>query len=120
VQHGNGPHGAGPAAGVHGSRRSRGDQRGHFDPAADGAKSRDRRRDLRVQSSVGQNEFVSFFGQLVSLVLPMLDVFNIQAAVAGGKQVPLDYLGWALLYCVIYSTVAMLFALILFEDRDLA
>jgi ABC-type transport system involved in multi-copper enzyme maturation permease subunit len=75
---------------------------------------------LIVQSSVGQNEFVAFFGQLVALVLPMLDVFNIQAAVAGGKHVPFVYLGWALLYCVLYSTVAMLFALILFEDRDLA
>jgi ABC-type transport system involved in multi-copper enzyme maturation permease subunit len=75
---------------------------------------------LIVQSSVGQNEFVSFFGQLVALVLPMLDVFNIQAAVAGGKHVPLVYLGWALLYCVLYSAVAMLLALILFEDRDLA
>jgi ABC-type transport system involved in multi-copper enzyme maturation permease subunit len=73
-----------------------------------------------VQSSAGQNEFVSFFGQLVALVLPMLEVFDIQAAVAGGKQVPLDYLGWALLYCILYSTVAMLLALILFEDRDLA
>lgn len=75
---------------------------------------------LIVQSSVGQNEFVAFFGQLVALILPMLDVFNIQAAVAGGKRVPLDYMAWALLYCVLYSTVAMLFALILFEDRDLA
>jgi ABC-type transport system involved in multi-copper enzyme maturation permease subunit len=75
---------------------------------------------LIVQSSVGRNEFVAFFGQLVALVLPMLDVFNIQAAVAGGKHVPLDYLAWALLYCVLYSAVAMLFALILFEDRDLA
>jgi hypothetical protein len=50
----------------------------------------------------------------------MLNVFDIQAAIAGGKHVPLDYLGWALLYCVLYSTVAMLLALILFEDRDLA
>ncbi len=75
---------------------------------------------LIVQSSVGRNEFVAFFGQLVALVLPMLDVFNIQAAVAGGKYVPFDYLAWALLYCVLYSTVAMLLALILFEDRDLA
>jgi ABC-type transport system involved in multi-copper enzyme maturation permease subunit len=76
---------------------------------------------LIVQSSaVGQNEFVAFVGQFVALVLPMLDVFNIQAAVAGGKHVPLDYLAWALLYCALYSTVAMLFALILFEDRDLA
>ncbi|MCI0332333.1 MAG: ABC transporter permease subunit [Planctomycetes bacterium] len=75
---------------------------------------------LIVQSSVGRNEFVAFFGQLVALVLPMLDVFNVQAAVAGGKYVPIDYLAWALLYCALYSTVAMLFALILFEDRDLA
>jgi hypothetical protein len=50
----------------------------------------------------------------------VLDHFNIQAAVAGGKRVPADYLAWALLYCVLYSAVAMLLALILFEDRDLA
>ncbi|MEX2310058.1 MAG: ABC transporter permease [Pirellulales bacterium] len=75
---------------------------------------------LIVQSSVGQNEFVAFFGQLIALVLPVLDHFNIQAAVAGGVPVPPDYLAWALLYCVMYTTVAMLLALILFEDRDLA
>jgi ABC-type transport system involved in multi-copper enzyme maturation permease subunit len=75
---------------------------------------------LIVQSSVGQNEFVAFFGQLIALVLPVLDHFNIQAAVAGGVPVPPDYLAWALLYCVMYSAVAMLLALILFEDRDLA
>ncbi|HEX2474163.1 MAG TPA: ABC transporter permease, partial [Lacipirellulaceae bacterium] len=75
---------------------------------------------LIVQSSVGRNEFVAFFGQLIALVLPVPDHFNIQAAVAGGKHVPPDYLAWALLYCALYSTVAMLLALILFEDRDLA
>jgi len=75
---------------------------------------------LIVQSSVGQNEFVAFFGQLIALILPVLDHFNVQAAVAGGVRVPIDYLAWALLYCVLYSAVAMLFALILFEDRDLA
>ncbi|HEX3598563.1 MAG TPA: ABC transporter permease [Lacipirellulaceae bacterium] len=75
---------------------------------------------LIAQSSVGQNEFVAFFGQLIALVLPVLDHFNIQAAVAGGVRVPPDYLAWAGLYCVLYSAVAMLLALILFEDRDLA
>jgi hypothetical protein len=75
---------------------------------------------LIVQSSYGQNEFVAFFGQLIALILPVLDHFNIQAAVAGGVKVPLDYLAWAGLYCVLYSAVAMLLALILFEDRDLA
>jgi ABC-type transport system involved in multi-copper enzyme maturation permease subunit len=75
---------------------------------------------LIAQSSVGQNEFVAFFGQLIALILPVLDHFNIQAAVAGGVRVPPDYLAWAGLYCVLYSAVAMLLALILFEDRDLA
>jgi len=75
---------------------------------------------LIVQSSVGQNEFVAFFGQLIALVVPVLDHFNIQAAVAGGVSVPGTYLAWAALYCVLYSAVAMLLALILFEDRDLA
>jgi ABC-type transport system involved in multi-copper enzyme maturation permease subunit len=75
---------------------------------------------LIVQSSIGQNEFVAFFGQLIALILPVLDHFNIQAAVAGGVPVPFDYIAWAGLYCVLYSAVAMLFALILFEDRDLA
>jgi hypothetical protein len=67
-----------------------------------------------------QLEFVGFIGRLVALVLPVLDHFNIQAAVAGGVDVPAAYLGWALVYCVLYCTVAMLLALILFEDRDLA
>jgi ABC-type transport system involved in multi-copper enzyme maturation permease subunit len=75
---------------------------------------------LIVQSAVGRNEFVSFFGQLIALILPVLDHFNVQAAVAGGVRVPWDYLLWAALYCALYSAVAMLFALILFEDRDLA
>ncbi|MFO0788052.1 MAG: ABC transporter permease [Pirellulales bacterium] len=75
---------------------------------------------LIAQSSVGQNEFVAFFGQLIALILPVLDHFNVQAAVAGGVRVPPDYLAWAALYCILYSAVAMLFALILFEDRDLA
>jgi len=75
---------------------------------------------LIAQSSVGQNEFVAFFGQLIALVLPVLDHFNVQAAVAGGVRVPPDYLAWAALYCVLYSAVAMLLALFLFEDRDLA
>jgi ABC-type transport system involved in multi-copper enzyme maturation permease subunit len=75
---------------------------------------------LLTQSAVGQNEFVAFFGQLIALVLPVLDHYNVQAAVAGGVAVPLNYLAWAALYCVLYSAVMMLLALILFEDRDLA
>ncbi|MFO0898107.1 MAG: hypothetical protein U0836_11845 [Pirellulales bacterium] len=73
-----------------------------------------------VVSSVGKFPIVTFMGQLLATVLPVLEHFNIQAAVAAGAPVPPAYLLWALLYCVLYSTVAMLFALALFEDRDVA
>ncbi len=75
---------------------------------------------LIVQSSAGQIEFVAFVGKLIAVVLPVLDHFNVQAAVAGGVDIPMVYLGWALVYCLLYTTAAMLLALILFEDRDLA
>ncbi len=75
---------------------------------------------LIVNSSVGKHPIVRFVGQLIAIVLPNLDVMDTQAAVAGGQLVPLVYLGWALVYCALYSTVAVLLALALFEDRDLA
>ncbi|MEQ8791282.1 MAG: ABC transporter permease [Pirellulaceae bacterium] len=75
---------------------------------------------LIVQSSVADFEPVKFVGQLIATVFPVLDHFNIEAAVSGGTSVPLEYLGWALLYCMMYVTLAMLLALVLFEDRDVA
>jgi ABC-type transport system involved in multi-copper enzyme maturation permease subunit len=75
---------------------------------------------LVVQSSVSMFEPVRFVAELVATILPNLDHFNIQAAVAAGVNVPYDYLGWALLYCLIYGVIALMLALILFEDRDLA
>ena len=77
-------------------------------------------RPLLVSSSVGQFEIVSFVGTLLAVVLPVLDHFNIYAAISTGKEVAWSYVAWAGLYCVLYSTVAMLIALLLFEDRDLA
>ena len=53
-------------------------------------------------------------------MLPVLNDFNIQAAIAGGREVPAAYLGVAFVYCLLYATIAMLLALALFEDRDLA
>ena len=75
---------------------------------------------LLVQSAVGSLPPVAFMGIFISAVLPMLEAFNIQAAVAGGREVPYEYLALSLYYCFLYSLVAMLLALILFEDRDLA
>lgn len=75
---------------------------------------------LLVQSSIGENEFVAFFGRLIAVVLPMLDHLNIQPAIAAGQAVPASYLLMATLYAVLYCVVALLLALLLFEDRDLA
>ncbi len=75
---------------------------------------------LVVNSSVGKFEIVRFVGQFIATVLPVLDHFNIQAAVAAGVRVPIEYLGLALVYCVLYSAIALLVGLALFEDRDLA
>jgi ABC-type transport system involved in multi-copper enzyme maturation permease subunit len=75
---------------------------------------------MLVNSSVGKFEIVRFVGQFIATVLPVLDHFNIQAAVAAGATVPTSYLWMALLYCVVYSSIAMLLGLAMFEDRDLA
>jgi len=58
--------------------------------------------------------------KLIATVLPMLEVFNISAAISTGAVVPGVYLAWAAVYGVCYSAIALLFALIMFEDRDLA
>jgi hypothetical protein len=63
---------------------------------------------------------VEFMGGFLATVLPLLDDFNIEAGIAAGVKVPPVYLAWAGLYCALYSACALLVALILFEDRDLA
>ena len=75
---------------------------------------------LIVQSSVGKIAIVRFVGQLFATILPVLEHFTIEAAVVGGVPVPWSYLGWAALYAGLYSAVALLVALVLFQDRDLA
>ncbi|MEM7313723.1 MAG: ABC transporter permease subunit [Planctomycetota bacterium] len=75
---------------------------------------------LLVQGAGGQFENVQFVARFIATVLPVLDHFNIQAAVAAGVGVSYGYLMWATVYCALYCTIAMLLALILFEDRDLA
>ncbi len=75
---------------------------------------------MLVNSSVGKFEIVRFVGQFIATILPVLDHFNIQGAVAQGVPVPLSYLGMAVVYCALYSSIAMLLGLAMFEDRDLA
>ncbi len=75
---------------------------------------------LLVQSSMAEFQPIVVFGQLVAIVFPVLNHFDVQAAINTNSPVPLDYIGWSIIYTAIYGTVAMLLALVLFEDRDLA
>lgn len=75
---------------------------------------------LIVQSGLGRFEIVRFVGQLIATLVPNLDTFNTEAAIAAGRVVPLSYLGWAAIYSGIYCLIAMLLSLLLFEDRDVA
>ena len=75
---------------------------------------------LLVQSSLGSFETIVVFAQLVAVIFPVLDHFDIQAAISNDAAVPLSYLAWATIYTALYGTIAMLVALVLFEDRDLA
>ncbi|MAG93920.1 MAG: ABC transporter permease, partial [Planctomycetaceae bacterium] len=75
---------------------------------------------ILVEAGVMKVEFVKFMAQLIATVLPSLEVFNISAAIATSVDVPPAYLGGATVFCAAYSTAAILFAFILFEDRDLA
>ena len=75
---------------------------------------------LIVQSSVGKFAIVRFTGRLFATILPVLDHFTVEAAVVGGVPIPWGYLGWAALYAALYSAVAILLALVLFQHRDLA
>ncbi len=67
---------------------------------------------------------IFFMAQLFDTVLPGLDLFDAGSAVV--RDVPLPAGAYALytvnvtLYAVTYTTIALLFGLILFEDRDLA
>jgi hypothetical protein len=67
---------------------------------------------------------VQFFGNLFDTLLPALEFFNMGPAII--RETPLDlwqfaaYVGTVLGYAVIYTVIALVVGLLLFEDRDLA
>jgi len=75
---------------------------------------------MLMNSAMGQFEIVAFVAGVFATILPVLDHFNIYAAISTGKEVPWSYVAWAGVYCALYSSVAMLLALLAFENRDLA
>jgi ABC-type transport system involved in multi-copper enzyme maturation permease subunit len=75
---------------------------------------------MLAKSAMGQMAIVTFIADLLAAILPVLDHFNIDGPIFSGETVPMAYLGLAALYCLVYSSLAMLAALLMFEDRDLA
>jgi ABC-type transport system involved in multi-copper enzyme maturation permease subunit len=78
---------------------------------------------ILANSAVGKLPQVGFIANLLSAVLPVLENFNatgIAYLEPKDGPVPLLYIGLSAVYCLLYCGVAMLLALLLFEDRDLA
>ena len=77
-----------------------------------------------VTVSAGRFALVNFMAKFFDNVLPGLDYFDLGALLA--RDIPPDqntffaYVGSVTGYAVLYSVIALLFGLILFEDRDLA
>lgn len=73
-----------------------------------------------VATLADQFPLVSFAGWLLAAVLPGLEHFNMETGISTGQSVPVAYLAVAALYCALYSLAALLLALLMFEERDLA
>ena len=79
-----------------------------------------------IMTAVSQNRYalVHFVAQLFEHLLPGLDLFDVGTAIV--RDVPLDMFEYGLytlsvtFYAILYTSIALLFGLILFEDRDLA
>jgi ABC-type transport system involved in multi-copper enzyme maturation permease subunit len=67
------------------------------------------------------NELVGFMARLFAWALPSLEFFNAGPSISTGAVIPwFGYVLPAFGYCMLYSGAALLFAFLLFEDRDLA
>jgi len=67
---------------------------------------------------------VGFLGQLFNVLLPSLESFNMSRAIIRESPLPLwEFAGYVVTvfgYSLIYTNIALLIGLVLFEDRDLA
>lgn len=74
---------------------------------------------IAASNAAAQMPLVGFFANLIC-VLPVLDHFNMETAVAMDRTVPLAYLLWTGLYSFLFAVAALVLSLTLFDDRDLA
>jgi ABC-type transport system involved in multi-copper enzyme maturation permease subunit len=73
-----------------------------------------------VGANLGKLEPVMFMAGVIATILPAVEAFNVETALVTGASVPASYIGWAGLYSIAYSAMAILLAFMMFEDRDLA
>jgi ABC-type transport system involved in multi-copper enzyme maturation permease subunit len=75
---------------------------------------------MLTQSSVKHIELVGFVARLFSAIFPSLAYFSADTSITQGIAIPRDTLAWSGFYCLVYCAFALLLALLLFEDRDMA
>ncbi len=73
-----------------------------------------------VSSTQEAFDIVKFVAQLIATIIPILEHFQLQAAIDAGNPITMSLLSGNLLYCMLYVLLAMFLALLMFEDRDLA
>jgi hypothetical protein len=73
-----------------------------------------------VASAEGGLPLVEFFSQLISAVVPNLNLFSMEGAIDADVSIPWTILSAVLVYTTLYFILATLLGLLLFEDRDLA
>lgn len=73
-----------------------------------------------VSSTQEAFDIVKFVAQLIATIIPILEHFQLQAAIDVEYPITMSLLAGNLLYCLLYVMLAMFLALLLFEDRDLA
>jgi hypothetical protein len=82
----------------------------------------EQRNAIDTEGTVGR--MLMFMAKLFEVLLPGLDLLGVGTAiVSDAPPAPLDYMwyvGSVVVYALMYTTIALLFGLILFEDRDLA
>jgi len=80
-----------------------------------------------VQSAMGANPMVMFAANIISMVLPCLDHFNMETSIMAMTNVSLEdapipwrYVAYAAVYSALYCGAMLIVSLLLFEERDLA
>lgn len=73
-----------------------------------------------VNSNAERLEHVMFMARLIATLLPAVEAYNVEPAIVNSTIVPANYLGLTSVYSLAYIAAAILFAFLLFEDRDLA